>query len=793
MSRRGGRRIGRRVGACFALLALVATVVVTMTQSAGADHEPDHVLAPGEVEVTRLDGSQLHKCQGAMPTPGSENTDKRLIGGSLVPGGNAIFEFTYPFDPTDTSGRQDFVILDCVFVDDEPAQAFELHGVPNDVSPFVFQFTVQIPLDVPIGAEFCNVGKTTAAPSSAQASNRKAGPACFVVGGGLQILKVDPAGLPLTGATFEVTCTPSSDLLPVVIEGVTGPAYTGTTGADNAITIAGPLGTSCVVTETIPPPGYVLAAENTVTVVITELAGPNVTFVNPPAVGNLAITKVSDAPGVFSFSVDCPGTAVTNQTVSITVDGAGTAVTSAPITGIPAGTVCIVTELPAAGFEPRAPQTVTIVVGTTTTVPFTNVRQTGTLVVAKSTVGGTGTFSFTVDCNPGTAFDQTITLTDTETRRIDGVPTGTTCIVTEAATATFASVVTPGDGTVVIGSGDNTVSFTNTLRPPVLTIAKAADVAAVSSGDTIGFTVTVSSTGPTTATGVTLVDPLPSAGGVSWAVSPAYSGPGTCSVTGTAPAQTLACSFGDLAPGAGASVHLSSATTGSTSGALTNTATAQAANHGPVSATASVVVNRPILSLTKTADAASVPAGAAIGFTVAVTNTGPGTAADVTLGDSLPGGTGVSWSISPAFTGPGTCSVTGTPPSQALICSFGAMAPGASAQVHVTSATSTATSGTFTNTATARAANHPAVNATAVTEVTAVPAVVAGTVVTTPSSRPPAAPASAQVLGETLARTGVNGMAMTLLGAFFIAVGMTFRRLGARRPARAATKAGRRR
>ena len=581
-----GRSVRRRWGAFFALLALMTSVLAALAVPSSADHEPGHVL------VTPLDGSHLNKCQGAMPTAGSENTDKRLVGGTLVPGGTAVFEFTYPFDPTDDSGRQDFVILDCVFIDDEPALAFELNGVPNDVSPFIFQFTVDIPADFPVGAEFCNVGKTTAAPSSAQASNRKAGPACFVIGGDLRVLKVDQAGAPLTGATFQVTCSPTTTLLAVMIEGVARTTYTGTTGTDNAITIAGPAGTPCVITETAAPGGYVLATPASVTATI-GVDGPDITFVNPRATGDLAITKVSDAPGTFSFTVNCPGTGVTNQPVTVTVATAGApGATSAPITAIPTGTVCTVTEATAAGFQPQPAQTVTIAQGTNT-VTFTNVRLTGTLVVSKTTIGGAGTFSFTVDCNPGTAFDQTLSLTNTETRRITGIPTGTTCLVTEATSALFTSTVNPANGTVTIATGDNVVAFTNTARPPVLGVTKTADAATVTAGSAIGFTVAVANTGTGPATAVTLDDPLPAATGVSWTVSPAYAGPGTCAVTGAAPAQRLVCAFGDLAPAALARVHVSSSTTAATSGTLTNTATAQAANHGPVSATAAVTVNIP--------------------------------------------------------------------------------------------------------------------------------------------------------------------------------------------------------
>src|SRR3954449_11155723 len=40
-------------------------------------------------------------CNGVLPTPGSENTEKKLVGGDLQPGGTAVFQITYPVSQTD--------------------------------------------------------------------------------------------------------------------------------------------------------------------------------------------------------------------------------------------------------------------------------------------------------------------------------------------------------------------------------------------------------------------------------------------------------------------------------------------------------------------------------------------------------------------------------------------------------------------------------------------------------------------------------------------------------------------
>jgi uncharacterized repeat protein (TIGR01451 family) len=244
---------------------------------------------------------------------------------------------------------------------------------------------------------------------------------------------------------------------------------------------------------------------------------------------------------------------------------------------------------------------------------------------------------------------------------------------------------------------------------PNLGLTKTADAATVAAGASIGYTLTVTNSGAGTATAATLNDVLLSGTGMEWSISPPYSGPGTCSVAGT----TLSCGFGNLAAGGSASVHVTSATSASSCAAYPNTATASASNNGAVQASATTTVQCPVLGLTKTADAATVAAGAAIGYTLTVTNSGAGTATAATLSDVLPSGTGIAWGISPPYSGPGTCSIAG----QALSCSFGNLAAGGMASVHVTSATSAASCAAYPNIATVSASNNGAVQASATTTV----------------------------------------------------------------------------
>jgi uncharacterized repeat protein (TIGR01451 family) len=253
------------------------------------------------------------------------------------------------------------------------------------------------------------------------------------------------------------------------------------------------------------------------------------------------------------------------------------------------------------------------------------------------------------------------------------------------------AIVTLANGSAA-PAGDEVV-----VNCPSLSISKTADADSVSAGDPIGFTITVANAGPGTARDVTLNDTLPAGPGINWTISPAVAG---CQISGGA----LTCDFGDLAAGASASVHVVSATSAASCAEYPNTATAQASNNPAVSASDTTTVNCPSLSISKTADAASVSAGSPIGFTITVTNSGNGVAKDVTVSDTLPVNAGLSWSID-GGTGAAQCSIA----AGSLSCSFGDMAPGASRSAHISSPTTFESCATIPNVATVSASNAAAI------------------------------------------------------------------------------------
>src|SRR5262249_2261401 len=206
-------------------------------------------------------------------------------------------------------------------------------------------------------------------------------------------------------------------------------------------------------------------------------------------------------------------------------------------------------------------------------------------------------------------------------------------------------------------TNDGTVTAHDDLTVVALSIEKHADNNQVEVGSQIGYSVTVTGSGPAKA--VTLNDPLPpgpAANQLNWtpaSVSGKLSS-GSCHLTGSAGAQTLTCDAVDLGTGADGSspesytVHITSPTNPNGPGfTIKNIGVATASNHSPVkdddTTTGDTCALCPgggntiivsALSIEKHADKNEVTVGDPIGYSVTVTGSGPATA--VTLNDPLP-------------------------------------------------------------------------------------------------------------------------------------------------------------
>jgi uncharacterized repeat protein (TIGR01451 family) len=212
-----------------------------------------------------------------------------------------------------------------------------------------------------------------------------------------------------------------------------------------------------------------------------------------------------------------------------------------------------------------------------------------------------------------------------------------------------------------------------------LIVTKTADAAVVSAGDAVGFTIVVQNIGASTALGVSLSDTLPS--GLTWGDNFNAS----CSIT----SGVLSCSFGNLAIGGSASVHVNATSHATDCGApLVNIATASAANAPQAANGAVITVSCPQLELAATADATPFRAGRPVGLTFGVTNTGAGTAKFVNISGHVPKMNGLVWT-DPTF----SCGFTPESDAFLLNCSFPGidLKAGESASAHI-SAPSTFTS-----------------------------------------------------------------------------------------------------
>ncbi len=167
------------------------------------------------------------------------------------------------------------------------------------------------------------------------------------------------------------------------------------------------------------------------------------------------------------------------------------------------------------------------------------------------------------------------------------------------------------------GIGGKTKVFSDAVVaiPPAtagfVTVTSTPDAATVTAGGAIGFTIAISNGSAATANNVTLNDPLPAVPGTGWVISPAYAGPGTCTIGGALGSQMLNCSFGNVAQNASFSVHVQSPS--SSVGSLTNSAEITATNQQVLSV-ANIVVQAVNVAFSALTPSQSIAAGTNAGF-----------------------------------------------------------------------------------------------------------------------------------------------------------------------------------
>ena len=217
-----------------------------------------------------------------------------------------------------------------------------------------------------------------------------------------------------------------------------------------------------------------------------------------------------------------------------------------------------------------------------------------------------------------------------------------------------------------------------------LFITKIVDNGIPNEGDTVTFTVTVTNSGPAQATNVSIDDALP-AGLTVGSITPS---------TGTWADPTW--TIGTLADGASATLTITADVNAGTAGStITNTVTNISLDQTDSNSTADdpsesiTVGNATDLVIGKTVDNGTPDEGDTITFTVAVTNSGPAQATNVSIDDALPAGLTIG-SVTPSvgsYTAP--------------TWTIGTLADGASATLTIQATVDAGTAGsTITNTVT---------------------------------------------------------------------------------------------
>lgn len=239
-----------------------------------------------------------------------------------------------------------------------------------------------------------------------------------------------------------------------------------------------------------------------------------------------------------------------------------------------------------------------------------------------------------------------------------------TCIVgalNNGATVTVTIVVTPTAAGTITNTAEvrgnesdpNTANNTDSEETTVnvqadLSLAKADNPDAVAAGETLTYTLTISNTGSSDATGLTVTDTLPSGVTLVSATPTQSSGP-----------NPLVSNLGNLAAGGSTAITVVVTVDSSTRGTITNTATVAANEFDPNTANNTdsepTTVNAEAdLAISKSDDPEPVVAGETLTYTLVYTNHGPSDAQGVTITDTLPVSVtyGGMVSVTPSLFGP---------------------------------------------------------------------------------------------------------------------------------------------
>ncbi len=466
-------------------------------------------------------------------------------------------------------------------------------------------------------------------------------------------------------ATDTDTLTPQADLAISKTDGVTDVSAGGGTTYTIVVTNNGPSGaTAAGVSDILPAAvtsdtftavasggasGFTASGSGNINDSVNLPAGSSITYtllanITSSATGSLVNTATVTAPGGVTDTNLANNSASDSDSVT-----PATPVADLSITKTDAATSAV----------PGASTTYTIVVSNNGPSSVTGATVSDVLPAAISsdtftavgsggasgfTASGSGDINDTVDMPAGGTITYTL---------IGGISSSATGNLVNTATVSAPAGVTDPD------LSNNSASDTDTLSSQVtLVVAKTDGSATYTPGGTATYTITVSNTGASDATDVSVADALPS--GVTLTASATCVGSGSASC-GTVSGAIGETSFGTTGAAIGAGLGSSLVFTvpvafdaGMTANPLVNTATATdlVTNATGSGSDSDALAPQVTLAVAKTDGSSTYTPGGTATYTITVTHGGLSDATNVTVSDALPAGV--------TLTGTATCVATGS-------------------------------------------------------------------------------------------------------------------------------------
>jgi uncharacterized repeat protein (TIGR01451 family) len=381
---------------------------------------------------------------------------------------------------------------------------------------------------------------------------------------------------------------------------------------------------------------------------------------NGDAVASTGTVSYASPNLTWTGTVPADGTATITYSVTVNNPDTGSKILTSTITSASTGTNC-----PSGGTDPACSSTVTVssllianTANVTSTTPGSVIRYTATFTNTGQTfydgitvaTNATDVFDDALPNGDQTATSGTLVLTSTGISWTGDIPVGGTITVTGTVT-----VDNPDPGNHVLNStltstapGSNcpasapaaACTLSIPVLTPALTITNTPSTSTPQPGSTVGYTVSISDTGQTAYTGVTVSDGLT---GIT--DDAAYNGDAAATVGTVSYASGVLTWTGTLAVGASTIVTFSITVNNPDTGDKVLVATASSAAPGstcPAGTTSAacrstLAVLTPAMDIVATTGTASAVLGGTVHYTVTITDLGQTSYSGAVITDSLAG------------------------------------------------------------------------------------------------------------------------------------------------------------